>query len=138
MSSVQTALGLSFDQKHGFRSAPLVVMTNFQKSQHHTLLVTLLQNLFPAIRPQSTEIQSKKRVVLFHYDADDDLIHFRHYRLSIPVRGMNKELRALLYEKGVPDLGDMQSINELLSKGEASVRCSNCKIRFDLDLWTGE
>lgn len=121
------AVNKSFDAKHGFKSSPLVVMTNFQKSKHHELVVKLLQNMFPAVNPHTMEIKNKKRVVLFDYDADLDLIRFRHYRISIPASGLNKSMKRLLYGNSVPDLGDLDKMSDFLSKsGFASVLFCFC------------
>lgn len=122
MCDVQRATRKLLDVKHGVPSSPLVVMTNFQKSKHHELVVTLVQNLFPSVNPHTVDIKHKRRVVLFDYDAEHDLIRFRHYRISIPVSGLSKAMKTLLYGNGIPDLGDLDNMSEFLSKsGCASV-----------------
>ena len=119
---VQRTTRKLFDVKHSGTSSPLVVMTNFQKSKHHSLVVTLVQNLFPSVNPHTVEIKNKKRVVLFDYDAEHDLIRFRHYRISIPASGLSNAMKTLLYGNGLPDLGDLDNMSEFLSKsGCASV-----------------
>ena len=132
MSSVQRAQGKTFDVKHGLGGAsPLVVMTNFQKCKHHDLTVTFLQNMFPSVNPHSMEIKNKKRVVLFDYDSEEDCIRFRHYRVTTPVSGMNRAMKALLYDKGVPDLGDMDTMTEFLTKSSYASVINELNGRLD-------
>lgn len=82
--------------------------------------------MFPSIDPDSVDLKDKTRVVLFDYDEKHDQIRFRHYRFIIPVSGLNKAVKDLVYGN-VPDLGDVAKISEFLSKsGFTSVCFIHC------------
>eukprot|EP00210_Caulerpa_lentillifera_P005314 g5077.t1 len=115
-ADVQRAHLRSFDISTGSGMSPLVVLTNFKKTKEHELLTTTLRHLFPDVDPLNTDMSRKRRVVLFDYDAVSDLVRLRHYLISVPVTGLTKAMKSLVYGNSVPDLGDVNELSEFLSR----------------------
>ncbi|KAM4754486.1 suppressor of SWI4 1 homolog isoform 9-T9 [Cyanocitta cristata] len=70
--------------------------------------------------PQRAQGQSQliRRCVLVSYDADSQLLEFRHYSIKVVPVGLSRGLRKLLQEK-FPDLSRADDVSELLTGGVA-------------------
>ncbi|KAL0050815.1 hypothetical protein WJX82_007715 [Trebouxia sp. C0006] len=99
-----------------WQDAPLVVMNNFGGEEHLKLATTLFQNLFPAINVHSTSLKQCKRVLLLSYDKTSKRIHLRHFSISAQPSGVSKSVKALVSQRAVPDMGNVQDVSEFLSK----------------------
>ena len=60
------------------------------------LTATFLQNMFAPIVVSKIKLEEARRVVVFHYEADDQLIHVRHYRIHIRSSDVSKPIRKVL------------------------------------------
>ena len=123
---------------------PLLVLSGFsQKKKHDVLLRTVLQNMFPAISPDTTNIEDMKRVLLFKkVDAEkeeDEYIEMRHYYISLQDRGLSKAVRYFTGKgrsvrslnggkvSGVPNMAKMEDVSEFLLNAQGYVSDSEAE-----------
>ncbi|XP_050780774.1 suppressor of SWI4 1 homolog isoform X2 [Gopherus flavomarginatus] len=98
-----------------FTHHPLLVLSNFGLQQMHIkLMATMFQNMFPSINVHKVNLNAIKRCLLISYNADTQLLDFRHYLKVVPV-GASKGLKKLLQEK-FPNMSRLEDISELLAK----------------------
>mmetsp|Transcript_3273 Transcript_3273/g.4151 ORF Transcript_3273/g.4151 Transcript_3273/m.4151 type:complete len:209 (+) Transcript_3273:1-627(+) len=69
--------------------------------------------MFPAINVQRVKLNQCKRVLLLHYDLEQDLIEMRHYTIQTKPKGVSKKLKPLLKFK-IPNLRKATDISELV------------------------
>uniref|UniRef100_A0A8U7P6D2 Uncharacterized protein n=1 Tax=Corvus moneduloides TaxID=1196302 RepID=A0A8U7P6D2_CORMO len=102
-----------------FRHPPLLVLGNFGTPQIHVKLTAgMFQGMFPALNVHRVNLNSIRRCVLVSYDADSQLLEFRHYSIKVVPVGLSRGLRKLLQEK-FPDLSRADDVSELLTGGVA-------------------
>lgn len=79
-----------------YQNPPLVILNGFPEdhSSKELLVSTFLQNMFPPINISKMKSSDIKRIVLFHYE--NDLIHFRHYRVNINDISISKPVRDII------------------------------------------
>ncbi|XP_069737693.1 suppressor of SWI4 1 homolog isoform X2 [Phaenicophaeus curvirostris] len=98
-----------------FTHHPLLVLSNFGFQQIQVkLMASMFQNMFPSINVHRVNLNNIKRCLLISYDAETQLLSFRHYVKVVPV-GVSKGLKKLLQEK-FPDMSRLEDISELLVK----------------------
>ena len=79
-----------------FHYQPLVAVNNFDYSQnHHVITSTMFQNMFPKLTVSQLDLKRIRRVLLFHYDATNDVIEFRQYRVRLLVPDMTRSVKKL-------------------------------------------
>ncbi|XP_058677413.1 suppressor of SWI4 1 homolog isoform X2 [Ammospiza caudacuta] len=102
-----------------FLHPPLLVLGNFgaQARMELRLLAGMFQGMFPAINVHRVNLNSVRRCLLISYDAESELLHFRHYVRVVPV-GLSRGLRRILGEK-FPNLARMGDVSELLTRDAA-------------------
>ncbi|XP_043362886.1 suppressor of SWI4 1 homolog isoform X2 [Dermochelys coriacea] len=99
-----------------FTHHPLLVLNNFGLQQMHIkLMATMFQNMFPSINVHKVNLNAIKRCLLISYNADTQLLDFRHYSLKVVPVGASKGLKKLLQEK-FPNMSRLEDISELLAK----------------------
>ncbi|XP_067416736.1 suppressor of SWI4 1 homolog [Emydura macquarii macquarii] len=99
-----------------FTHHPLLVLNNFGLPQMHVkLMATMFQNMFPSINVHKVNLNAIKRCLLISYNADTQLLDFRHYSLKVVPVGVSKGLKKLLQEK-FPNMSRLEDISELLVK----------------------
>uniref|UniRef100_A0A452HBZ5 Brix domain-containing protein n=2 Tax=Gopherus agassizii TaxID=38772 RepID=A0A452HBZ5_9SAUR len=99
-----------------FTHHPLLVLSNFGLQQMHIkLMATMFQNMFPSINVHKVNLNAIKRCLLISYNADSQLLDFRHYSLKVVPVGASKGLKKLLQEK-FPNMSRLEDISELLAK----------------------
>lgn len=99
-----------------FTQHPLLVLSNFGLQQIHVkLMATMFQNMFPSINVHKVNLNSIKRCLLVSYDAEAQLLDFRHYSVKVVPVGVSKGLKKLLQEK-FPNMSRLEDISELLVK----------------------
>ncbi|KAE8220730.1 hypothetical protein CF319_g5792 [Tilletia indica] len=77
-----------------FQTPPLLVLNNFTSDQKHVkVLVTVFQNLFPAIQVHNMRVTTARRIVLLNYNASTDTIDWRHYLITLRPVGVSKSVR---------------------------------------------
>ena len=65
-----------------------------------------------------------QRVLLLSYDKTSKRIHLRHFSISAQPSGVSKSVKALVSQRAVPDMGNVQDVSEFLCKsGYGSVSC---------------
>ena len=64
-------------------SSPLVVLHNFNHSEedHIKLMRTTFQHMFPSISVKTVKLNECRRVVLFHYNKENETVEMRHYAI---------------------------------------------------------
>ncbi|XP_071274707.1 suppressor of SWI4 1 homolog isoform X3 [Agelaius tricolor] len=98
-----------------FLHPPLLVLGNFgaRARAELRLMAGMFQGMFPALNVHRVNLNSIRRCLLISYDADSQLLEFRHYVQVVPV-GLSRGLRKILQEK-FPNLGRMDDISQLLT-----------------------
>jgi ribosome biogenesis protein SSF1/2 len=102
--------------------APVVVLNGFTKeTPDMQLTTTMLQNLFPAIHPQTMKLSEAKRVVLFSYNSEKECIDMRHYAINVQPYGVSKAVKKVLsgasavhLSKDVPDLSKYADVADFV------------------------
>lgn len=104
-----------------YRTAPLLVLNNMPlESSHGKLLCSMLQNLFPSIHTAKTKLSEVRRVVLFDYNAQEDVIEMRHYVINVKLVGLSKSIKRLVRSE-IPDLNNFADAAEYVLKAEANL-----------------
>ncbi|XP_061469714.1 suppressor of SWI4 1 homolog isoform X1 [Rhineura floridana] len=97
-----------------FTHHPLLVLNNFGlQGMHIKVMATMLQNMFPSINVHRVNLNAIKRCVLINYDADTQILEFRHYSLKVVPVGISKGLKKILQER-FPNMSRLEDISELL------------------------
>ncbi len=73
------------------------------------LMRTTFQHMFPSITVKTVNLAECRRVVLFHYDKNQDIVELRHYAILATPTGISKSIKKILTNK-VPNLGELQVI----------------------------
>lgn len=107
-----------------FNLPPLLVLNGFGKilemSKHEKLMVTMFQNMFPPIQPQSTNVSNIKRILLISKkNKETEEIEFRHYAINTKLVEENRNVKKLIQshhnlKKNLPKLTKNQDVSELL------------------------
>lgn len=114
--------------------APLVIMKSFNEAVkddevHHfdqnKLQTVMWQGLFPSIDVRYIKLLKIKRCCLLQLDPSTGEIYFRHYAIRIRPVGVTKQIRRLVTGKKVPDLGKLQSIDDMFDEGGMSSGASD-------------
>ena len=72
-------------------------MNNFTgDAKHMELISTTFQNMFPSININKVKLKEIRRVLLLHYNEEDDTIDLRHYTITVSLY-----LEKILGSKGV-------------------------------------
>lgn len=104
-----------------FHEPPLLVMNGFKKvndaENHERLMITILQNLFPPIQPQTTKVNTIKRVLLISKKEDGE-IELRHYAIDTKMveesRNIKKLINSHQTHKKLPIMTKAQDISDLI------------------------
>lgn len=114
-----------------FQAAPLLILNGFGSGEDDIkskLETSMWRNLFPSINLKKVELAKVKRCVLLNYDAETDMVEFRHYAIKVKPVGLSKTVKKLLTGKKVPDLGNYRSVEEAIEKGDlAAFTESECE-----------
>lgn len=107
-----------------FMNPPLLVMNGFltklnEAENHERLLVTIFQNMFPAIQPQKIKVSSIRRVLMINKDPKTDQIDIRHYVIDTKFIEGTRPVRKLVNShrdphKPLPNLSKAHDMAELL------------------------
>lgn len=114
--------------------APLVIMKSFNEKvvgdeehqyDQNELQTIMWQGLFPSIDVRHLKLLKLKRCVLLRLNPDSGNIDFRHYAIRVRPVGVSKPIRRLVTRKKIPDLGKLQSIDDMLDDGGMSSGASD-------------
>uniref|UniRef100_A0A8C3XCF0 Brix domain-containing protein n=1 Tax=Cyanoderma ruficeps TaxID=181631 RepID=A0A8C3XCF0_9PASS len=98
-----------------FLHPPLLVLGNFGTPQIHVkLMAGMFQGMFPALNVHKLNLNSIRRCLLISYDAESQLLEFRHYSVQVVPVGLSRGIRKILQEK-FPNLGRAEDISDLLT-----------------------
>lgn len=100
-----------------FATAPLLVLNNFENEQRvdHQLMVTVLQNYYPTLNPARMKLVDLRRVALYHYDKERDVVLFRHFLIKVRERGLSKLSKALATGALPENLSEYADIGDFVS-----------------------
>lgn len=99
-----------------FLAPPLLVLNGFKPSDspHEKLMVTVFQNMFPPIQPQSTKVSSIRRVLMLNKDANGE-IQLRHYAINTKLVEESRNIKKLFNQKKkLPNMHGNSDIADLL------------------------
>jgi hypothetical protein len=65
--------------------------------------------------PWQVDVKAIKRVVIFRYDAETQMISFRHYEICTKAVGLSKGVKSLMKVR-VPDLSAFSDIKDFVVK----------------------
>eukprot|EP01041_Mallomonas_annulata_P006708 gene6708-13596_t len=104
-----------YDSTSSYLTPPLVVLNNFGHTDlsHIKLVGVTLQHMFPSINVKTVRLNECRRVILFHYKKETDIIEMRHYAVKANPVGINRSVKRVLQTK-IPDLGELEDISEFL------------------------
>ncbi|KAM4880215.1 suppressor of SWI4 1 homolog isoform 1-T1 [Sylvia borin] len=98
-----------------FLHPPLLVLGNFGAPQIHVkLMASMFQGMFPALNVHKLNLNSIRRCLLISYNAEAQLLEFRHYSVRVLPVGLSRGIRKILQEK-FPNLGGTEDISDLLT-----------------------
>lgn len=105
---------------HEFDSAPLLVLNNFNNttSVEGKLVCTMLQSMFPTVNTAKVRLSDVRRVVLCHYNREEDMIEFRHYAITVKMVGVSKTVKRIL-RADLPNLSQYDDISEFIMREAA-------------------
>lgn len=104
---------------HELNVAPLLVLNNFATgSVEGKLTCTMLQGLFPTVNTETVRLIDIRRVVLCHYNREEDMVELRHYAISVKPVGVSKTVKRLIRSE-IPDLSQYGDISEYIMKEAA-------------------
>lgn len=98
-----------FESNAAFLTPPLIVLNNFgsDDSEHLKLLRVTLQNMFPSINVNTVRLNECRRVILFHYKKETQIVEMRHYAIRATPVGINRNIKKILQAK-IPNLGNLK------------------------------
>ena len=115
------------------------------KKQLESLTTTIFQSMFPPISPQSTPLNSIRRILLLNREAQADgtyIISLRHYAITTRRTGVSKRVRRFdpseqrLREKksgALPNLGKLEDVANYLLDPAAGGYTSASETELDTD-----
>ncbi|KIV79362.1 hypothetical protein PV11_06925 [Exophiala sideris] len=140
-----------------YLNAPLLVMNNFVsppsgdanadpiKKQLESLTTTVFQSMFPPINPQTTTLNSIKRILLLNRETQADgtyIVSLRHYAITTRRTGVSKRVRRFdpseqrHREKktgALPNLGKLDDVADYILDPAAGGYTSASETELDTD-----
>ena len=140
-----------------YLNAPLLVMNNFVtqnsgdanadpiKKQLESLATTVFQSMFPPINPQTTTLNSIKRILLLNRETQADgtyIVSLRHYAITTRRTGVSKRVRRFdpseqrHREKktgALPNLGKLDDVADYILDPAAGGYTSASETELDTD-----
>lgn len=116
-----------------FLKAPLVIMKSFNEKMKgikddfdpNELQTIMWQGLFPSIDVRHIKLLKMKRCILLRLNLDTGVVDFRHYAIKVRPVGVTKPIRRLVTRKKIPDLGKLETIDEMFDDGGMSSGASD-------------
>jgi hypothetical protein len=137
------ALNMPFTRMGTIREPPLVVLNNFNTDETHVkLMAVTFQNMFPPVDVQKFSVTNTKRVVLFNYNPDDDMVEMRHYFIkrtkeedsAFSIQQNEEEKKKKIHHIKLSDMGphmkmSLYKVVEGVFSGE-TIYHSLCKLNY--------
>lgn len=104
-----------YDSTKAFSTPPLVVLNNFgnNDANHVKVMRAMFQNVLPSIDVKTVQLSECRRVSLFHYKKDSDVVEWRHYAVRAAPVGLNRGVKKILQGK-IPNLGKLEDVSEFM------------------------
>lgn len=102
-----------------YEFAPIVVLNNFSlpgNPQFVPLLEATFRSLFPTVNVQLTQTAHIRRIVLFQYIPENELVEVRHYYIGAKAVGLSKTVKKLLEGRLPTKLGTLDNIDDVLDR----------------------
>lgn len=107
-----------------FAVAPLQVLNGFsgtEESSEKRLIAEMLRGLFPPVDLPTCNPYDCRRAALFHYDKQQDCVHFRHFSVGRKVTGLQRGVQKLLRTARIPKLGKQEDVADWVLGGGVGV-----------------
>ena len=98
----------------------MVVLDHFGGGEvHKQVMAATLQGMFPPIAIDTVKLAQCRRVVLFSFDAEKDVVYMRHYFIEASPVGITKTIKKII-KKQLPNMAKYEDIsNYVLGNGES-------------------
>ena len=116
-----------------FMTSPLVVLNNFNNSSSSSsssgsgitdsdsamrmkLMTSMFQNVFPSINVKTMNLKDARRVALFNWNQETEMVEFRHYLISVKPVGVSKSVKKIVSTscKQIPDLSAFEDVADFI------------------------
>ncbi|KAH3899217.1 rRNA-binding ribosome biosynthesis protein SCDLUD_004649 [Saccharomycodes ludwigii] len=119
---------------------PLLVLNGFstKNGEVEKVIISMFQNMFPALNPSATKLNSIKRVFMINKDPATGLVEMRHYQISVKDMDISRNLKKLYksehnLHKGVPNLSRKHDISSLILDHDIGAYTSESEAEIDAD-----
>lgn len=110
-----------------YQNCPLLVLNNFSTSpaadQQGTamklkLMTSMLQNMFPTINVKKMNLKEARRVALFSWNEDSQMLELRHYLINVKAVGVSKSIKKIISSTAgqIPDLSGYDDIADFIQE----------------------
>lgn len=91
----------------------MLVLNNFSQSEdlQVKLMKVTFQHMFPTINVKTVKLSDCRRIVLFHYNKENETVEMRHYAIRANPVGISKNIKKVVQYK-LPNLGNLKDISE--------------------------
>ena len=72
-----------------------------------------LQNMYPSLNLQKVKLTECRRVVLYHYNKEEDIVEQRHFAIRAAPVGVSRNIKKLVQAK-LPNLRNLQDVSEFV------------------------
>lgn len=130
--------------KEDVMDPPLLVLNGFQvkgddnedKANVEKVVVSMFQNIFPALNPSKIQLNTIKRVFMINKDQQTGEISLRHYAIDVREVEISKNLKNLYkskekLNKAVPNLNRKEDIASLILDHDIGAYTSESEIEED-------
>lgn len=81
---------------------------------------SFLHNIYPSKRYlEEHKMRNVKRNVLFHYNAEKNVIEVRNYYVKHSFTNLNNNIKKILNSNKIPDFSSMNDVSDLFVKNQA-------------------
>lgn len=109
-----------------------------QENPQEKVVISMFQNMFPALNPANTRLNSIKRVLMINKDPETNTLELRHYQITVKEVDINKNLKKLYksssnLHKNLPNLSNKKDISSLLLDHDVGAFTSESEMDIDED-----
>ena len=102
-----------------FAQPPVVVLNNFQgesRPRFVNVVGQTFQAMFPALDVGSVHLSQCRRVLLVHYDENEEVFEVRHYFVRADPQGASRAVRKIIQSK-VGSLAHVKDVADVVERG---------------------
>lgn len=119
MKHVRAIQRRPIEAKEMYQSAPIVVTNNFGDDTappHIKLMRITFQSIFPSINIANVKLNDCRRIVLFHYLEDEDLVEMRHYAIRATPVGVARKVKKIVFGNNtkLPNLHKYKDVSDYI------------------------